>query len=68
MLARNIPAVSSARLLAEATAIAAAFDRRVYDAIYIALTVSMETFVVTADERLANAVAAHLPVKWLGSL
>jgi hypothetical protein len=21
---------------------------------------------VTADERLANALAAHLPVKWLG--
>jgi hypothetical protein len=23
---------------------------------------------VTADERLANALAAHLPVKWLGSV
>ena len=65
---RNFPAVSSHTLLVEAFAIATAFDRAVYDALYVALAVTSKSLLVTADERMANALAAHLPVKWLGSV
>jgi predicted nucleic acid-binding protein len=68
MRERNFPTVSSHALLIEAFAIATAFDRAVYDALYVALAVTSNSHLVTADERLANALAAHLPVKWLGSL
>lgn len=68
MRERNFPTVSSHTLLAEAFAIAVVFDRAVYDALYVALAVTSKSQLVTADERLANALAAHLPVKWLGSL
>ena len=68
MRERNFPTVSSHVLLVEAFAIATAFDRAVYDALYVALAVNSKSQLVTADERLANGLAAHLPVKWLGSL
>jgi predicted nucleic acid-binding protein len=32
------------------------------------LAIQSKTELITADERLANALAAHLPVKWLGAL
>lgn len=47
--------------------IATAFDRSVYDSLYVALAVSFKSHLVTADEKLANALAARLPVKWLGA-
>lgn len=65
---RGLPTVSSKSLLAEAFAIATAFDRTVYDSLYVALAVEGKAQLVTADEKLANALAAHLPVKWLGAL
>lgn len=65
---RNFPTVPSLTLLEDAFAIATAFDRSIYDSIYLALALTSKTHFVTADERLANALAAHLPVKWLGSL
>jgi predicted nucleic acid-binding protein len=65
---RKLPTVSSMSLLAQAFAIATAFDRTVYDSLYVALAVEGKAQLVTADERLANALAAHLPVKWLGAL
>jgi predicted nucleic acid-binding protein len=68
MRGRNFPTVSSHTLLVEAFAIATAFDRPVYDALYVALAVTSKSQLVTADEGLANALAAHLPVKWLGAL
>jgi predicted nucleic acid-binding protein len=68
MRERNFPTVSSHSLLWEAFAIATTFDRAVYDALYVALAVTSKSQLVTADERLANALAAHLPVKWLGAL
>lgn len=68
MRERNFPTVSSHALLIEAFAIATAFDRAVYDSIYVALAFTSNSQLVTADERLANALAAHLPVRWLGSL
>ena len=67
MLAHKIPTVPSAHLLAEAVSIATAFNRTVYDSFYVALAVAIRAPFITADERLANALAAHLPVKWLGA-
>ena len=65
---RSFLTTSSLELLEEAFSIAATFDRTVYDSIYVALAVRRKAELVTADLRLANALAAHLPVKWLGAL
>ena len=37
------------------------------DGVYVALAVASKAHMVTADERLANALAAYLPVNWLGA-
>jgi predicted nucleic acid-binding protein len=54
-------------LLESAFAIARRYNRSFYDSIYVALAVSRQATLVTADEKLANATAAYLPVKWLGA-
>jgi predicted nucleic acid-binding protein len=68
MRERALPTISSLELLNDAFAIASEFDRTVYDSIYVALAVAFKAQLVTADERLANALAAYLPVKRLGSV
>lgn len=68
MTDRNLPTVSSQKLVAEALRIAVRFDRTVYDAIYVALAGASQISLITADERLANALAAYFPVRWLGAL
>lgn len=65
---RRIPTAPTAPLLADAFAIATSYDRTVYDSVYIALAVLSNMPLVTADERLANALAARFPVRWLGAL
>ena len=65
---RRFPTASALEVLDEAFSIAATFDRSVYDSLYVALAVRLKAELVTADERLAHALAAHLPVKWLGAL
>lgn len=64
---RKVPTVSSVVLIEQAFAIATSFDRTVYDSLYVALAVESRCNFVTADQRLANALAPHWPVKWLGS-
>lgn len=59
--------VPSIELLAEALKIALVNDRSVYDCLYVALAIQFKIEMITADERLANALAARLPVKWLGA-
>ena len=54
--------------LKDAFAIAAAFDQSVNDGIYVALAVASDTRLITADERLATALGARFPVRWLGGL
>lgn len=68
MKARGLPTVPSLKVLEPAFAIASVFGRTVYDSIYIALAVDSAAQLITADQRLANAVAAHLPVKSLASV
>jgi predicted nucleic acid-binding protein len=65
---RNLPTVPSVTLVDLAFNIATAFDRTVYDSLYIALAVQSNAQFITADERLANAMAARFPVKWLGAI
>jgi predicted nucleic acid-binding protein len=67
MRARDFATVPSGVLLSEALRIAFAHDRAVYDCLYVALAVQSRSELITADEHLANALAAHLPVKWLGA-
>ena len=64
----NLTTVPSVGVIELAFKIATCFDRTVYDSLYVALAVEAHAQMVTADEKLANAVAAHLPVKWLGAL
>ncbi|HEY1464541.1 MAG TPA: type II toxin-antitoxin system VapC family toxin [Terriglobales bacterium] len=56
----------TADLTAQALEIALQHNRTVYDCLYVALAVRSSTDFITADEKLANALAAYLPVKWLG--
>ena len=55
-------------LISEAFAISAAFNRSAYDAFYVALAVESRTPLLTADERLVNALGSRFPVRWLGSM
>jgi predicted nucleic acid-binding protein len=64
---RNFFTVSSLALLPEAIKIALVNDRSVNDCLYVALAIQFKIEMITADERLANALAARLPVKWLGA-
>lgn len=67
MRARDFATISSHALLPEALRIAFSYDRSLYDCLYVALAIASRAELITADERLANALAAHLPVKWLGA-
>ncbi|MGA2427579.1 MAG: type II toxin-antitoxin system VapC family toxin [Candidatus Acidiferrum sp.] len=59
---------SSVRLVNSAQRIAIQYGRSIYDSLYVALAKASDSQLVTADEKLANTLAAHQPVKWLGSL
>ncbi|MBI4480763.1 MAG: type II toxin-antitoxin system VapC family toxin [Acidobacteria bacterium] len=67
MRGRKLTTVAALSLLDEAFTLASSFDHSVYDSIYVALAVSSKAQLITADEKLANALAARLPVKWLGA-
>lgn len=63
----DLPTFTIAALLERAFLIATTFDRSVYDALYVALALQSGAELITADERLANALAAHFPLRWLGA-
>jgi predicted nucleic acid-binding protein len=67
MISQNFLTISSLTLLPDALTIAFAHDRSVYDCLYVALAIQFKAEMITADERLANALAAKFPVKWLGA-
>ena len=64
----QLPTFPSYPLLRDAFTIAARFQCTVYDCTYVALAIASERPLVTADERLANTLAAHFPVRFLGSV
>jgi predicted nucleic acid-binding protein len=63
----DIVTVPSIDLVPQALALAVNHGRTVYDSLYVALAMQSESELITADERLANAMAARFPVKWLGA-
>ncbi len=67
MLNRGFPTVPSRAVLPEAFNIAADFDRSIYDSTYVAMAVATGTELITADERLVNALGSRFPVRWLGA-
>ena len=67
MLDRRFPTVADSELLSDAVSVALAAKQTVYDSLYIALALRYDVQMITADQRLANSVAATLPVKWLGA-
>jgi predicted nucleic acid-binding protein len=68
MLNRDFPTVSSQPVLPNAFEIAADFGRTVYDSTYVAVAVAAGAELITADERLVNALGSRFPVRWLGAL
>ena len=62
-----IETVPASDLLPPAWSIAVAYDRNFYDSLYIALAVVAKTELLTADERLVNALGSRFPVRWLGA-
>jgi predicted nucleic acid-binding protein len=60
----------SRALLPLALSLATRLDRTVYDSLYVALAVGLDCPLVTADRRLANAMASapDARVVWLGDL
>ena len=66
MLNRDFPTVPSRAVLPEALKIAVDFGRTVYDNTYVALAVATGNELLTADERMVNALGSRFPVRWLG--
>jgi predicted nucleic acid-binding protein len=66
--APRMPVLRTEPLIGDAMKIAVGLDRSVYDSVYLALAVASGRPLVTDDERLANAVAARLPVRWLAAM
>jgi predicted nucleic acid-binding protein len=66
--ALQLPTIPAEDLLDDALALALGSGQTVYDSLYITLAMRSGGEMITADERLANALAARLPVRWLGSI
>ena len=54
-----VETVSTRRLMIDAHALAITTGLTVYDAMYLALAVRLETELITADDKLGRIVAAH---------
>jgi predicted nucleic acid-binding protein len=62
----GIPTISTRDLLRQAAHLAHATGCSVYDGMYVALALVSGHPLLTADERLANALSPRFPVHWLG--
>jgi predicted nucleic acid-binding protein len=60
--------VPAAGLLENTMLIARNYYRSFYDSLYLAVAAKQQAVLITADEKLAKAIAAYLPVKWIGSI
>jgi len=45
---------------------AATGNRSFYDSLYVALALDAKIELITADERLVNALGSRFPIRWLG--
>jgi predicted nucleic acid-binding protein len=66
--ALRIKTLPSLELLDLAFELSERYQRSVHVSLYVALALHAKAQLITADEKLANALAAHLPVKWLGAI
>jgi len=64
----GIVTLPSIEIVPQALDLAVSHERTVYGSLYVALAMQSQSNLVTADERLANALAARFPVKWLGAM
>jgi predicted nucleic acid-binding protein len=64
----DFPTLDCQPLLCSAFLIAAKFDRTAYDSLYLAAARHLGIPLLTADERLVNALGARFPVRWLGAI
>ena len=65
---QNLPTLPASPFTDRALAIAMTHGRTAYDSFYVAVAVDSGADLVTADEKLVNALARQFPVKWLGSI
>lgn len=68
MLALRLPSTPIFDLIATAWPLALTHNRSVYDSLYVAAAMQAKAELVTADEKLANALGTRFPVRWLGGL
>lgn len=64
----EIQLVPTADLLVQTLQIAVACQCSFCDSLYVALALATATELITADERLVNALGSRFPVRWLGAL
>jgi predicted nucleic acid-binding protein len=67
MLSHKLLTVASRPLVQRAFSIGSAYNCSVYDCIYVALAEEFGCEMITADEKLVNALGSRFPVRWLGS-
>jgi len=63
----GIEMVPTSGLIERSSQITISCDRSFYDSLYVALALATKTDLVTADERLVNALGSRFPVRWLGA-
>jgi len=63
----GIEIVPTSGLIERSLQITISCDRSFYDSLYVALALATKTDLVTADERLVNALGSRFPVRWLGA-
>ncbi|HYL64296.1 MAG TPA: type II toxin-antitoxin system VapC family toxin [Candidatus Methylomirabilis sp.] len=68
MHSQKLPTVPSEPLIDLALDISLQHGRTIYDSLYVALGSALSSDVITADERLVNALPSHFRLKWLGAL
>ncbi len=68
LLAYDLETLPSRTVIDRAFAIASTHDCSVYDCVYVALAEDVGCDMITADERLVNALGSRFPVRWLGGM
>lgn len=58
----------STMLLRKAFEISTTFNRSFYDSLYVSLAAESNVPLLTADECLANSLAARFPIRWVGAI
>jgi predicted nucleic acid-binding protein len=64
----DIEVFQTEELLDGALTIAITKGRSFYDALYVTLAQELQCEMITADEKLVNALGSRFPVRWLGGM